>query len=229
MLDDAQTFDAIVDALCDRIELVRVAAAESLGLRRNQNAIPHLLKVLMDRSYEVRLRAAESLGELISDQKSPPALVRLLADRHALVRITAAEELEEIGDRKALPKLRQVLNDPDGLVRAYVAEAIGALGGKRDIRVLENRLQGEKSPRAKVGLLHGLYRLGEREYFPAFLKLLESKNYRVRCAVANTLPRMDLDNSAIPQARSALRHALSRETTLAAREAIRYGLREVRA
>lgn len=227
-LDVPQTFNVIVDGLRDRIELVRVAAAEALGSRADQRAIPHLLKALADRDYEVRLTAAESLGDLISDQKSPPALVRLLEDRDALVRITAAEELEEIGDRRALPKLRQVLNDPDGLVRSYVAGAIGALGGKRDIRVLEHRLQVERSPQAKVGLLHGLYRLGKREYFPAFLKLLESKNYRVRCAVANTLPMMDLDKSAIPEARSALRRALSRETTLAAREAIRYGLRELR-
>lgn len=227
-IDHPSVFNAMVRALSDRNPTVRVTAAEGLGELKDKEGVPHLLDKLTDSNYEVRMRAAESLGILLKGGNSPRPLVKLLQDTDELVRITAAEVLGVIGDQRALPKLRKAIHDPSPLVRGYVAEAIGKLGDERDTVRLEKELKKETSETAKVGIYQALYTLGRPQFLQDLLSLLQSKNYKVRCATANTLSAIHINKSETPVILNVLRKALRQEPTVAARSSIRSSLRAIK-
>jgi len=175
------------------------------------------------------MRAAESFGvQLFGSKKSPQALVKKLQDPNELVRIEVVESLGAIGDRKVLSKLWKAMSDRSPLVRSYVAGAIGELGSKEDIRKLERNIKKERSPTAKLGYYQALYRLGKRDVFEKILSLLESRDYRLRCATANTLMACIVDASNSDIALSALRKALKAEPTIAAKSTFQACIRSIR-
>ena len=181
---------AVIRSLYDRSPKVRVTAAECLGKMKikTRATVAALTKCLSDRFYEVRMRSAESLGILLSGtSKSPRALVHRLKDPDELVRVETAEALGAIGDPMSVPSLIRTLGDPSPLVRSYVAVAIGAVGDKKALRTIEARLLRERNDTAKVGFYEALYLLGKHEAIINLQRLSKSKNYRVRCAVANVL------------------------------------------
>jgi HEAT repeat protein len=227
-IDHPSVFDAVVKALSDRNSTVRVTAAEGLGQLKDKEGVPYLLDKLTDSNYEVRMRAAESLGILLKCRNSPRPLVKLLQDTDELVRITAAEVLGAIGDQKALPQLRIAIQDSSPLVRSYVAEAIGKLGDQRETVKLEKELKKETSETAKVGLYQALYTLGRPQFLQDLLSLLQSRNYKVRCATANTLSAIHINKPEVPAILNALRKALRQEPTVAARSSIRSSLRAIK-
>jgi HEAT repeat protein len=226
-IDHPGVLDTMIRALSDKNPTVRVTAVESLGTLNYEQSVPQLIDRLADSNSEVRMRAAESLGMLMSGGSSPSALIKRLQDSDRLVRIAVAETLGAIGDQKALPALRQALRDASPLVRSYVSESIGRLGGKRDIAGLETALEKETSETAKVGFYYGLYLLGQHAMLQELLKLLQSTDYRVRCATANTLSQIPGDESEREVILRSLRKALRQEPTVAARSSIRSSLRRL--
>lgn len=224
-INHPSVFDAMVKALSDRNPTVRVTAVEGLSALKNKEGIAHLLDRLADSNSEVRMRAAEGLGVLLRGETSPRSLVKLLQDTDELVRIAATEALEAIGDRQALSALRKAIHDPSPLVRSYIAEAIGKLGSARDIGKLVKELKKETSETAKVGFYQALYLLGQHNVLQDLLMLLQSSDYRVRCATANTLSVIYADESDASLVLRALRKALRQEPTVAARSSIRSTLR----
>jgi HEAT repeat protein len=136
--------------------------------------------------------------------------------------------LQGIGDRVAAQPLRKALLDRSPLVRSYAASAIGVLEDHSARTILYQRLLKERSPRARVGLLHGLFRLGDKQQLWALVALLESKSYRVRCAVANTLADLPLT---LAEKRDVVRHLnqrLKSETTVAARSSFESALKQLK-
>ena len=224
-IEHPSVLQAMVKGLSDRAPIVRVTAAESLGTLRNKKGASHLLSKLKDSNGEVRMRAAESLGTLLEDGNSPRPLIKLLQDTDELVKIAAAEALGRIGDRKALPALRKAINDPSPLVRSYVAEAVGKLGSGRDVERLEKLSEKETSGAAKVGLYQALYMLGRRAVLNNLVELLQSDDYKVRCATANTLCILGADGSDASLILRSMRKALRKEQTVAARSSLRSSLR----
>lgn len=219
----------IIKALSDKSPLVRSSAAEQLGMIGKKEAIKPLLRRLADSNSYVRSIAARSLGDLLVDQKSsPPALIKRLKDADELVRIDTAESLGAIGDRRSLPALWKAIHDASPLVRSYIAEAIGELGDKKDVAKLEKELKKETSETAKVGFYHALYLLGQHNILQDLLMLLQSSDYRVRSAAANTLSTIHSNKSETPVILNALRKALRQEPTVAARSSIRSSLRAIK-
>ena len=155
-------------------------------------------------------------------------LVKGLRDADELVRIEVCEALANIGDPQAIPALRKALRDTSPLVRSYAAAAIGVLGSKNDIPTLETQLRNEFSDAAKVGLYHGLFKLGKLDMLVGLSGLLQSSDYRVRCAVANTLCEVVADQDSARIILPELRKALSLESTVAAQEAIENSLTVLR-
>jgi HEAT repeat protein len=223
--DDPEAVSSLIGALDDPSPTVRSTAAGCLGVMGREEGVKPLLDKLSDRSVEVRMRAAESLGSLLAGKRCPRALLQSLRDPNELVRIEAAEALGVIGDRKALPSLWGALDDRSPLVRSYVAGAIGSVGGERDVAGLEERLRREKSDTARLGFYQALHMLGRRGVLTDLLELLHSGDYRVRCAAANILSNVAADRTDTPLVISALRKALRREPTVAARSSFRAGLR----
>ena len=173
---------------------------------------------MTDRSPEVRMRAIEALGRLTRGRH--PALERALGDRDELVRVQAAESIDRGVDRRTVSALRNALDDGSPLVRGYAAAALGRVGSRLDRTRLRAQLRSETSDAARLGLLEGLWLLGDRTVLESVVRLLNSRDYRVRCATARALGWTF--NNARSRLRfvDALRDRLSRERTRAARRAL---------
>jgi beta-lactamase regulating signal transducer with metallopeptidase domain/HEAT repeat protein len=121
---------ALIAALHDSDNQVRLTAAWALGSVGNRNAAEALAQALSDPSTEMRKRAAWALGNLDLKQ-APPALINLLKDSDPETRETAAWALYEIEDPAAIPGLEAAMNreqDKD-LQIAYI-RALAAVGEK---------------------------------------------------------------------------------------------------
>jgi len=231
-IDHPSVVSRLVDALSDSNPLVRWSAALVLGEREEKEAVGPLISELSDHFSEVRMYAAEALGILLQDEeKCPPALIKNLKDPDELVRIEVAESIGAIGDQKALPALWKVIHDRSPLVRSYVAVAIGRLGSRADITRLEREMRNEKNDTVKIGYYQALYILGKHEILPAILKLLESRDYRVRCATARTLcSDFIVDRSNVQVILDTLQKAFKRETSvaIAPKSSIQSSIREIK-
>ena len=188
-----------------------------------------LVAQLGAKSREKRREAAAEMGVILARAgESPSALIHALRDRSDLVRVEAAESLGLIGDRGARHALWRALKDQSGLVRSYVASAIGDVGSKKDLARLQRALARERSPIAKVGFYEALHRLGGHDVIPGLTELTRAKDYRVRCAAANTLGRLASRRSEAEAISRALRAAIRQEATVAARSSFRSSLRLLR-
>lgn len=177
--------------------------------------------LLDDRRAEVRYEAAQTIGELLRGSgRAPDALVRHVDDRAPLVRVAAIEALGDIGERRGAAHIQARLLDRDPLVRAYAGAAIGALRPRWARAVLTKAAAKERSSRARVGLYEGLFLSGDRRALHPILALLRSRQYRVRCAVANTVAGLALDREAATAALDVLETALASEPTVAAKSSL---------
>ena len=189
-------------------------------MARKSNSVKIALFKLGHRDYEVRMRAVERLGVLLTENSAPRELIGMLEDNDDLVRVAAAETLGRIGDREALPDLWKAINDSSSLVRSYVAQAIGMLGDAADAEKLVKRLKHERDTHSKMGIYEALYRLGDDRYLLKLIALLKSRDYRIRCAVANALPTLLDDRSLAQFILSILRGVMSKEPTIAAKSSM---------
>lgn len=196
---------------------VREKVARFLGRRKSiKGACKLLVRLLSDKESLVRSAALISLRR-IGNKKYSFMVLPLLNDRDEVVRVDAVECVAWLGGKKALKYLINHLNDKSGLVRRYIGGSIGDLGDKTHIKYLETRLINERSGLAKVGLLEGLYLLGQKDRILELIRLLKSKNYRVRCATASTLTSMaNRKNKNLII--DALLKALENETTIGGKE-----------
>lgn len=174
------------------------------------------------------MRAAEAVGDLLAGKKtSPQELIRRLKDPNELVRVEAADSLRAIGDRRALAALWRAVHDRSSLVRRYVLETIGELGSSTDIPRVERLLRGERSANARLGCYVALYQLGRRDVMPQLVALLQNRDYRIRCAAANTLGRLARRSNAAMIVK-VLQLTLRQESTVAARSSLRTSIRAIR-
>ena len=172
----------------------------------------------MDRSAEVRMRVVEALGTLTSGTHG--ALASALTDTDELVRLQAAESIEKRAGVRTLSTLRLALRDPSPLVRSYVAAAIGRAGAKRDRALLRARARSESSDTARLGFYEGLWLLGGRNVLIRAMRLLNSRDYRVRSATARALATTFRTHHTQHAIIVSLRNRLRRERTNAVRQAL---------
>lgn len=200
----------------------------SSGTSERDRGLPLLMRRLNDRSAAVRMDAAREIGQrLRNNGKAPIELTRRLADRDELVRVEVIEALGEIGDPKTLRALRRVVRDRSPLVRSYVGPAMAALGGRREAARLQRLAAREKSAIARVGYYAALHEVGRDDAVMKLVALLRDRDYRVRCAAANTLSGLANRRNA-SHISKALREALQHEATIAAASSFRSGIRAIR-
>jgi HEAT repeat protein len=211
---------ALNKALKDRSPTVRGVAVEIIGDEELNEMLADVLSMLKDSDSEVRVLAIESIGKLTDGKLYADDIVKLLKDKSELVRISAAEILGEIENTATLDELEAALNDKSSLVRSYAAEAIGSIGQPESVKILQKYLSDEDDERAKVGLYVGLYKLDKKDFLANLINLLGSENYRIRCAVANSLSILNLSSEETLQVINDLRRALDKEETVAARSSI---------
>ncbi|GEM_PF-2197464 len=211
----APAVPVLEDLLRDPEDGVRRAAALALGRIGSPEALPALLGAL-DPRYEgasrVRHQAAQALGELGLPEAVPALLETLAADPEGIVRQAAIGALGQIGDPRAAPALRASLEmEKDMLLRAEAALALGRLRGddmentNARVEALLQALQREEEPLVRAAIALGLGEARPRGAVPALVALLHGREPEsVRRSAAWALARI-----ATPEARSALREALS--------------------
>jgi HEAT repeat protein len=181
-------------ALRDRSPKVRGTAIDVIIKNQMKEALPLIEPMLFDRSATVRMTAAEAIGALSSARRKPQVGLRsLLKDPSPLVRIQSLESLAELGDRSSLPLIAALLADDDPLVRAYAARSIADLKGSSYVRAIRSALDSESNDQASEGMVESLFFLGNTAALNELLELLSSEDYRVRCAVANSLEDASLN------------------------------------
>lgn len=181
-----------------------------------------LVYLLNDKSNFVRSQALESLM-LVGKKKYLKYILPLLDDKDEVVRADAIECIGILGGKKAATYLINSLDDRCDMVRMYAGTVIGECKDKSFIKYLEKRLEKERSNLAKVGLLDGLYLLGQEEKLENLLQLFKSRRYHVRCSVANILQAL-VNKKNKKRIKESLLRALSKEDTVAAKSSIENAL-----
>ncbi|WP_433262189.1 HEAT repeat domain-containing protein [Micromonospora vinacea] len=120
---DDWAFGALVLALRDLNEQVRVSAASRLGYTGRVDAVAPLAALAADPTPRVRSMVAYALGRLGSHEATP-ALQRLLHDPDRHVRENAAEALGSVGGPAAVDTLLALAADQDPQLRVQAAKAL---------------------------------------------------------------------------------------------------------
>ena len=234
--DRKEFFKLLPKALTDRSPTVRNTAVLLVTEHRLREAAPLVELLLYDNDQDVRYYAVECIGILQTGRKSsPPGLRRLLRDASSLVRVQAVETLGLLEDQRALPNIVRLLSDKDRIVRSYAASVVGTLGGFAYLKNIRRGLIRQKDELARVGLFEASFLLGEPKVVPEMLMLLQSSDYHVRCAVANTLEVMPLRTPEVQLAIAALASAnrkpcgvADKTTIIRVLKALRAKLRRIR-
>ena len=210
----------LVKALNDKSPTVRGFAIEIIGDQELHEMLADVVSMLDDSSDEVRMLAIESIAKLDDGKRYVKQIAKYLQDKNELVRVAAAEFLGEFGKPNVLDDLEMALNDESALVRSYVTASIGSIGQKKSVSVPEKFLLSERDEVARVGFYVGLHKLKQKEYLHQLMELIESEDYRVRCAAANSLSSLKLASTEISLVVKILKSALGKEKTVAARSSI---------
>jgi len=176
-----------------------------------------------------RADAIRAIGQSLAGGRSASRhVIDATRDPALLVRIEALEALRDIGDPRSFAAARACLRDRSSLVRSYAAVAVAVIDPARARALLGRAVRNDRSSTARVGYVDALFTLGERERLGDLLKLLKSRQYRVRCAAANTLATLDLTTDECVVVRRAVGVALAVEPTIAARSSLKRALRVLR-
>jgi HEAT repeat protein len=119
------------------------------------------------------------------------------------------------------------MKDESPLVRSYVASALGQPGSALDRSLLQAAARTERSDHALVGIYEGLWRLSDAEVVHDALRLLNAPDYRVRCAIVNTLVFVFRTSRTKTVVTSALRTRLRTDKARAVRLTIERALKEI--
>jgi len=140
----APAVPALIQALTDKVDALRLAAAKVLAVIRDRSAVEQLALVLMgDSHWPARSAAAVALGA-IADQRAVPALIAGLEDERESVRSSAMRSLGKMRAKTAVePLIRLLLEAETAYIRKEAALALGEIGGERARNALERALSDE--------------------------------------------------------------------------------------
>ena len=163
----AIAIEALVNALDDASEEVRVEAARSLGEIGDHEAIPPLVERLGSEDSHLRAASAEALGRIRRREGVEP-LIERLQDEEKLVRGSAARALGEIrDDRAAEPLMDSLTREQDPFVFSSSAAALGKLGALRAIWTILPAFRDARQPLVRRQLANAIANLlgSEGEFY----------------------------------------------------------------
>ena len=176
-----------------------------------------------------RADAIKTIGRSLAGGRSASRdVIDATRDPAWLVRIEALEALRDIGDARSFAAARACLRDRSPLVRSYAAVAVAIIDPSRARPLLRRAVLGDRSSIARIGYFDGLFALGQRDALGGLLRLLRSRQYRVRCAAANTVANLELTPAERTEVRRAVDAALAVESTIAARSTLETASRALR-
>lgn len=219
ILDLAETLDARATALliglaADYWISVREAVAEGLGVLRDPQGVPTLIRLLGDEVPDVKRDAVVSLGK-IGDARAVRPLLDV-ALQEPLFRFTAGEAIAKIG-KAAVPVLLQILQEDDAgrtleaiivlgrikdpsaaepiaamlnhrftIVRSHAVESLGLIGDPKSATPLI-RMLSDPDAIVRAQTAAALQKVGDKRAVPGLLKLLTENDLDVCTRAAATL------------------------------------------
>ena len=198
--------DALIEALKDKNEDIRICATVTLGNIGDKRAVGPLIKTLDDEKRGIAREAAEALGK-IGSKCATETLIKILRDEtRSDIHDAVAIALGKIGDKRAIRPLVhaaktdkavrgyavralgwfnnkcliklfiEALQDDDWLARSAAAESLGKLGDRRVVELLIERLEEEHFFLSLGSVVEALGELGDPRAVEPLIKLLGSKD-----------------------------------------------------
>ncbi len=203
---DAESWRLLVDLADDRSGNVREAALSALAETDGRRARVIASGLLSDEHVGVRITAIKVLLEF-PRRRYIPRIKEALRDADWCVRSDAAMALAKVARPDDIELLIDLLmTDPHGVVRRDIGDSLGGIGNKALIPVLEDALAAETDELAQIGILYGLYQLGQNQRLAELIAYLDDDHPLVRCNVVNSFVA---DHVSAPD-RVILRDALER-------------------
>lgn len=181
----------LIELLNDKSRDVRNMAVHSLGLIRDQGAIPHIIESIrraVGNHEDISLRIVKSslicYGEVVI-----PFLIPELKNSIWGIRAVAVDIMGEIANTAMLQPITDMLKDPEPDIRAKAAKVLGKIGDSSSVQPL---LQIIEDP-VWVIRLHAVRALGLIGNTDAIEKLKErlmDLNWQVRRAAAEAISVM---------------------------------------
>lgn len=155
--EDRSLSEALLTALGDKSERVRLTAIEALTVRAEPTATQALLTTLQDPKASVRAAAVEALGEIwkqahigkdpIKNQAVTQALIKRLNDEHEEVRQKAVMALGLIEEQSAVSALTAKLNTQSLETQLLTIDALGQIS---NVSSLPTLIQLLEDPHPKI-------------------------------------------------------------------------------
>jgi len=142
--------NALIRALEDRAEIVRIVANQSLPSCADPKVAHIFAQIIMDSKF---VRVWENAGDVLIKIGEPavPVIIPLLFHPDWDVRANAAMLLGEIRSGKAIPRLVFMLKDPHRYVRENAAQSLGKIGALAAVpNLVEALTDNKENVRAKA-------------------------------------------------------------------------------
>lgn len=181
-LGNEQAIGPLIQALDDKNQNVRKAAAEALGVI-GAASVAHLAEVLdhKENSVSARSCAVEALSK-IEDARCTEYIIRALKDNQAEVRWTAAGCLGDMECQQAVDPLILALNDEHFFVRDVAVFALERIG---DLKAVDPLIQvlNDESPDVRCTAVRALGFIGDQRVLKPLTRLKSDTNLLVRKCV----------------------------------------------
>lgn len=199
VLKDARWVSQLIPLLADEDWVIRWCIAEKLGDFHDPRAIKALVGCLSDSDFHVRKNASKALLRI--GVEVIPSLVSQFSNFDVRTRLLVLSIFLSMGTA-AIPKLSKSLTGQDWVTSNRIVDTIGRLGGDQAEVALIQALSNEKAQKHAVILLgimrskravphllkafdypklrrivvYSLYRIGEKDAYPAIVTSLQSSS-----------------------------------------------------
>ena len=206
-LGDKRATPALIDALGDDDDLVRLSAINSLGELGDKSAVPYLIEALNDQNDDDTNFVVEALGKL-GDKRASFPLQKVFKASESYDRVSAALALAKVGGmfykEQSVTTLIEILNDDASNTQGRAAEALAEIGDERGVSALIDALNNNRNVSRGSAAQILLGEKGDTRAVPYLIDILNSRyNNTVRWRVAQVLGELG-DVRAVPALMSAL-------------------------
>ncbi len=184
-ISDAAVVDALVNALQDKEEVVRIAAIKALRPRKLARLLAPFIAALKDVSPIVRATAAKGLL-VLNDRQAVNPLLAVLKDSEPAVRSAAINTLGQLNDPAALAPIFSALDDKDTRCRTQARIALTRMG-QPALNFLLPALQQEADAHRALLAARALANTRDPRALDALIGALRRKDQPLRLAVLQTM------------------------------------------
>ncbi|MEE2924791.1 MAG: HEAT repeat domain-containing protein [bacterium] len=185
-LDCEGVVDALLFALTDSYEWIRIRAIEGLGDRRAVEAVEPFIQYLdKDSNPKVRATLVKHLGRFC-ELKLVPLIASYLSDDDARVRANAVEGLGFYPPEFVADILRPLKDDDNARIRANVAVALSK-GEANVSRGTIDQLLSSPDLYERMGAIYSIGETREETYIPILLQYLNDPSYLVQRNVCDAM------------------------------------------